>query len=133
MIKLYYCTLTHLYNRTLSVAPEVNEQNEFGYDKSIDMWALGVVVYVTLSGTFPFNTAEDRRDDKINNDHFMFPADLWGSTSPDAIDVIRRLLKTKVFHLGKLITEIISLVICNTRVRSGLAGHVTSHPAAHVK
>ena len=46
------------------------------------MWSMGVIVYVTLSGTFPF---EDDRDiyEQVINSNFMFPADPWESISAD--------------------------------------------------
>ena len=40
------------------LAPEVL-RNE-GYNRSLDMWSVGVIVYVTLSGTFPFNEDEGK-------------------------------------------------------------------------
>jgi serine/threonine protein kinase len=50
------------------------------YNNSIDMWSMGVIVYVSLSGTFPF---EEDRDiyEQIINSNFMFPADPWESIS----------------------------------------------------
>ena len=41
-----------------------------GYNKSLDMWSVGVIVYVTLSGTFPFNENEEIAD-QIQNAEFM--------------------------------------------------------------
>ena len=46
------------------------------WDRNIDVWAAGVVLYVTLSGTFPFNEDEDICD-QINNASFMYPAHPW--------------------------------------------------------
>jgi hypothetical protein len=46
------------------------------------MWSMGVIFYVTLSGTFPF---EEDRDiyEQILNSNFMFPADPWESITPN--------------------------------------------------
>lgn len=43
---------------------------------------MGVIVYVSLSGTFPF---EEDRDiyEQIMNSNFMFPADPWQNVSSD--------------------------------------------------
>ncbi|KAK6731785.1 hypothetical protein RB195_007940 [Necator americanus] len=66
-----------------------------GYNKSLDMWSVGVIIYVTLSGTFPFNEGEEIAD-QIQNAAFMFPAEPWGEVSPAAIDLIQRLLRVKI-------------------------------------
>ncbi|XGW23648.1 hypothetical protein V3C99_005680 [Haemonchus contortus] len=66
-----------------------------GYNKSLDMWSVGVIIYVTLSGTFPFNEGEEIAD-QIQNAAFMFPAEPWAEVSPAAIDLIQRLLRVKI-------------------------------------
>lgn len=59
------------------------------------MWSVGVIIYVTLSGTFPFNENEEIAD-QIQNAEFMFPANPWREISRDAVDLIQRLLKVQV-------------------------------------
>ena len=44
------------------------------------MWAVGVVLYVSLSGTFPFNEDEDISQ-QITNASFMYPRLLWSNIS----------------------------------------------------
>ncbi|ESO09567.1 hypothetical protein HELRODRAFT_168571 [Helobdella robusta] len=56
------------------LAPEVLTSR--GYNRSLDMWSVGVVIYVSLSGTFPFNEDEDIPA-QIQNASFMFPANPW--------------------------------------------------------
>ncbi|MFH4984134.1 hypothetical protein AB6A40_010843 [Gnathostoma spinigerum] len=74
------------------LAPEVLQKR--GYNKSLDMWSVGVIIYVTLSGTFPFNDGEEISD-QIQNAAFMFPSEPWDEISTAAIDLIRRLLKVQ--------------------------------------
>lgn len=59
------------------------------------MWSVGVIIYVTLSGTFPFNDGEEISD-QIHNAAFMFPTDPWKKISLSAIDLIRNLLRVQV-------------------------------------
>jgi protein kinase D len=61
------------------------------------MWSVGVIIYVTLSGTFPFNDGEEISD-QIQNAAFMFPQDPWTDISRSVIDLIQRLLQVKVSH-----------------------------------
>lgn len=60
------------------LAPEVISSN--GYNRSLDMWSVGVIMYVSLSGTFPFNEDEDIRQ-QITNAAFMYPRQPWASIS----------------------------------------------------
>ncbi|VDO96943.1 unnamed protein product [Soboliphyme baturini] len=75
------------------LAPEVLLKK--GYNKSLDLWSVGVVIYVTLSGTFPFNEGEEIAD-QIKNAAFMFPPNPWNEISNDAIDLISQLLKVNL-------------------------------------
>lgn len=53
-----------------------------GYNRSLDMWSVGVIVYVSLSGTFPFNEDEDINE-QIQNAAFMYPPNPWKEISSD--------------------------------------------------
>lgn len=46
------------------------------------MWSVGVIIYVSLSGTFPFNEDEDIHD-QIQNAAFMYPPNPWKEISPE--------------------------------------------------
>ncbi|GFU20301.1 hypothetical protein NPIL_704892 [Nephila pilipes] len=74
------------------LAPEVLRNK--GYNRSLDMWSVGVIIYVSLSGTFPFNEDEDIND-QIQNAAFMYPPMPWKEISPEAIDLINNLLQVK--------------------------------------
>ncbi|XP_049545517.1 serine/threonine-protein kinase D3 [Anopheles darlingi] len=74
------------------LAPEVLRNK--GYNRSLDMWSVGVIIYVSLSGTFPFNEDEDIND-QIQNAAFMYPPTPWKEISSDAIDLINNLLQVK--------------------------------------
>ncbi|KAJ8924394.1 hypothetical protein NQ315_007190 [Exocentrus adspersus] len=74
------------------LAPEVLRNK--GYNRSLDMWSVGVIVYVSLSGTFPFNEDEDINE-QIQNAAFMYPPNPWKEISSAAIDLINNLLQVK--------------------------------------
>ncbi|XP_073913880.1 serine/threonine-protein kinase D2 isoform X1 [Castor canadensis] len=75
------------------LAPEVLLNQ--GYNRSLDMWSVGVIMYVSLSGTFPFNEDEDIND-QIQNAAFMYPASPWSHISAGAVDLINNLLQVKM-------------------------------------
>ncbi|XP_019858094.1 PREDICTED: serine/threonine-protein kinase D1-like [Amphimedon queenslandica] len=72
------------------LAPEVLK-NE-GYNRSLDLWSVGVIIYVSLSGTFPFNEDEEISD-QIHNAAFMYPPDPWAAITQEAIDLVSKLLQ----------------------------------------
>ncbi|XP_066438638.1 serine/threonine-protein kinase D1-like isoform X1 [Eleutherodactylus coqui] len=75
------------------LAPEVLRNS--GYNRSLDMWSVGVIIYVSLSGTFPFNEDEDIND-QIRNAAFMYPKNPWNEISNDAIALISSLLQIQI-------------------------------------
>ncbi|KAL2079226.1 hypothetical protein ACEWY4_024970 [Coilia grayii] len=83
------------------LAPEVISSS--GYNRSLDMWAVGVILYVSLSGTFPFNEDEDISQ-QITNAAFMYPRQPWSLISLEAVSLIKNLLQVVLrrrFSVGK--------------------------------
>lgn len=78
------------------LAPEVLRSK--GYNRSLDMWSVGVIVYVSLSGTFPFNEDEDIND-QIQNAAFMYPPNPWREISGEGKkkNVLGLCLLVKIF------------------------------------
>jgi calcium/calmodulin-dependent protein kinase I len=73
-------------------APEVL-RGDPSYNEACDMWSIGVITYVILSGRFPFfeeNQVALAR--KIIEGSFSFPPDVWSNVSDTAKDFIQKLL-----------------------------------------
>ncbi|XP_074054149.1 MAP kinase-activated protein kinase 3 [Macrotis lagotis] len=79
------------------VAPEVLGPEK--YDKSCDMWSLGVIMYILLCGFPPFysNTGQaisPGMKRRIRMGQYGFPNPEWSEVSEEAKQLIRLLLKT---------------------------------------
>jgi len=79
------------------VAPEVLGREK--YDKSCDMWSLGVAIYILLCGYPPFYSMKGLAfspgmKTRITTGLYAFPSPEWDVVSESTKDEIRHLLKT---------------------------------------
>lgn len=75
------------------VAPEILSDKEYG--KEVDMWSLGVILYILLCGFPPFyDNSGNLRNlySQIKKGRFSFPSPYWDNISDGAKDLIKRLL-----------------------------------------
>jgi calcium/calmodulin-dependent protein kinase I len=73
-------------------APEVLRM-EGTYDKSVDLWSMGVITYVVLCGFPPFyGKTQANLFEKILNADYDFPDPEWTNISEEAKDFIKHLL-----------------------------------------
>lgn len=104
------------------VAPEILLQRS--YDKKVDLWSLGVIVHLMLSGTLPFDSEDDREiARKTIYDEVTLSHPVWNNISDDAKDLV----------LSKSLNQIcnnyipIGLLTKNKKDRISLE-HVLEHP-----
>lgn len=73
------------------VAPEVLQQGV--YNNSCDIWSIGVILYVLLSGFLPFfGDTQEELFDKILTGSYSFSNKVWDDISPTAKDLVTKML-----------------------------------------
>jgi serine/threonine protein kinase len=91
-------TLIGQYGTYEYMAPEI-WGGKTHYGPAVDMWAVGVLVYILLAGYQPFNEesrAELRR--KIQLAEYEFHDEYWSNVSDEAKDFVRKLLTVDMNH-----------------------------------
>ncbi len=84
-------SLTTLCGTPGYVAPEILFHKPYG--KAVDMWSIGVIIYIILGGYPPFSDPNQKKlFEQIKKGIYEFHPDYWNHISPDAKDLIRNLL-----------------------------------------
>jgi serine/threonine-protein kinase Chk2 len=85
------------------VAPEILEETRHRrYTKAVDIWSLGVVLYICLCGFPPFSDELYSRENpynltqQIKMGRFDYPSPYWDSVGDPALDLIDRMLTVDV-------------------------------------
>lgn len=83
--------LKHVCGTPAYVAPEMLAKK--GYGKAADMWSLGVILYILLSGCPPFYQ-EDHAElfQAIMTGDYDYPSPDWDDVSPKARDLVEKLM-----------------------------------------
>jgi pSer/pThr/pTyr-binding forkhead associated (FHA) protein len=86
-----FCGTPHYF------APEVintfrfrDESDSTGYGKPCDMWSLGVILYILLSGIPPFE--DDDLYKQILEGKYEFDVSEWTSVTPEAKELVKKLM-----------------------------------------
>lgn len=85
------------------VAPEILEDSRHRrYTRAVDIWSLGVVLYICLCGFPPFSDELYSKDNpytltqQIKTGRFDYPSPYWDSVGDPALDLIDRMLTVDV-------------------------------------
>jgi len=72
------------------MAPEV--LLGIGYDHSVDMWSVGVILYIVVSGAHPFDQDKADSVEDVIKGKYDFPDNRFSRISPQCKNLIRQLL-----------------------------------------
>ena len=72
------------------MAPEILQNHPHSYP--CDMWSMGIILYLMLSGNHPFN-AKNLDHDIIETPVMFYPGMGWNEISKEAQDLVRGLLE----------------------------------------
>nr|XP_033693804.1 serine/threonine-protein kinase Chk2 [Tursiops truncatus] len=77
------------------LAPEVlNSFGTAGYNRAVDCWSLGVILFICLSGYPPFSEHKTHVSlkDQITSGKCNFIPEVWSEVSEEALDLVKKLL-----------------------------------------
>lgn len=79
-----------MYGTAYYIAPEVLEGK---YTELCDIWSIGVILYIMLSGKPPFNGKNDREILKhVKESNYSLKGDVWDRRSEQSKQIIRQLM-----------------------------------------
>lgn len=82
--------LTNTHGTSYYIAPEVLNKR---YNKKCDVWSVGVIMYILLSGKPPFDGANDTEiTDNVKIGTFHMKDKIWKDISQDAKSLIKSML-----------------------------------------
>ena len=84
---------TEPYGTLSYVAPEVLQEKP--YDKSVDLWSLGIITYLILCGFLPFDDDNSEREiaRQTIQDPVPYPSQIWSKISKEARRFVDGLLR----------------------------------------
>jgi calcium-dependent protein kinase len=84
-------SMHQMYGTAYYIAPEILEGN---YDEKCDLWSIGVILYIMLSGKPPFSGKNDSEIlSKVANGKYSLSGDVWNRRSDDLKDLIKSLME----------------------------------------
>jgi len=76
------------------MAPEI--VGEYRHSLSVDMWSVGCIAFLVLSGCFPFSTEDDtERERMITECSYTFDSEVWSGVSDTAKSFVAGLLQAE--------------------------------------
>lgn len=79
--------MNQIYGTAYYIAPEILKED---YNEKCDVWSVGVILYILLSGRPPFAGDNDKDIlEAVKMGVFSFASKEWSATSAEAKDLIK--------------------------------------------
>lgn len=82
-----------MYGTPYYIAPEVLQGN---YNNKCDLWSIGVMLYIMLCGSPPFNGSDEQIIAKVKKGTWDFRGQAWDSISDEAKDLVKKLMEKDI-------------------------------------
>jgi calcium-dependent protein kinase len=92
-----------MYGTPYYIAPEVLNGK---YNEKCDLWSIGVILYIMLCGSPPFNGSDDQIIQKVKKGQWTFHGNVWSSIDDSAKDLVSKLME---FNAVKRLTAVEAL------------------------
>lgn len=81
--------MSQTYGTPYYIAPEVLRGS---YTEKCDMWSIGVILYIMLSGSPPINGSDQQILKLAKEGKWSFKGAIWNKISADARDLVKKLM-----------------------------------------
>ena len=82
-----------MYGTPYYITPEVLHGN---YTEKCDLWSIGVMLYIMLCGSPPFNGSDDQIIHKVKKGNWTFRGQAWATISEEAKDLVTKLMEKNI-------------------------------------
>ena len=84
--------LNSIHGTSYYIAPEVLGKY---YNEKCDVWSIGVMLYILLSGRPPFDGDDDNEiTEQVKIGNISYKDEIWKEISGEGIDLLKRMLNT---------------------------------------
>ena len=82
--------MNQTYGTPYYIAPEVLQGE---YDEKCDVWSCGVLLYILLSGSPPFDGEDDEQIlEQVAKGIYKLEGKVWDKVSPEGKDLVQKML-----------------------------------------
>lgn len=99
--------MKEIHGTSYYIAPEI--LNKTGYDERCDVWSIGVILYILLTGKPPFDGDGDEEiTEQVKVGNVNFDDQIWNMISSEAKDLLKKKMLRYEFKSRASAREVLS-------------------------